>query len=310
VSFAIIDGESIRSAIDLASARKAVRTALVASAKGALVAPDEMAMRFEHGGELHVKGAHLHGSRWIAFKVATGGFPHGGNSGGTMVLDAEHGTPRFFLEDGGWLTEIRTAAAGALATRALAVDPVCRIAIVGTGIQARYQLEAHRDAIPDATFVVWGRTAEHAQAFADQNEMDCAESLSLALEKADAVVTTTSARSPVVTIEHIRPGLHITAMGSDTPDKQEIDAEVLRRCELVAADDVTVTRRVGELHHAPDVHDRAINLGAILSGEHPGRAAHEALTLCDLSGIGAEDAAMAELVLDRLDLDRLSVAPS
>jgi len=293
----VIDAETVRSAVSLATAREAVRDALVAVSKGTAIAPDELAMRLPHGGELHVKGAHLVGSRWIAFKVATGGFPNGGNSGGTMVLEAESGAPTFFLADGGWLTEIRTAAAAAIASRTLAIESPRRVAILGTGIQAGYQIEAHRDLLPAASFVVWGRTEAHRNAFGEQHGAQVATTLEEAVAGADVIVTTTSARKPILLASQISPGVQITAMGSDTADKNELDPAILQRADLIAADDVTVTSRVGELHHAPGEAARAINLGDLLSGTQPGRADASQITVCDLCGLGVEDAAMAELVL-------------
>ena len=115
----IIEEAAIRDVVSVADARQAVRDAFCAFAAGGVIAPDEMAMKLDHGGELHVKGAYL-GGDVIAFKSATGGFPGGGNSGFTAVLDAHTGAPVAILRDGGWLTEMRTAAASAVSALALA----------------------------------------------------------------------------------------------------------------------------------------------------------------------------------------------
>ena len=115
----VLDADTVRSRVSLAAARGAVHDAFCALADGDVVAPDEFAMHLANGGELHVKGAHL-GGPYLAFKAAAGAFPEGGNSGFTAVLDAATGAPAAILDDGGWLTEIRTAAASAVSARALA----------------------------------------------------------------------------------------------------------------------------------------------------------------------------------------------
>ena len=122
-----------------------------------------------------------------------------------------------------------------------------------------------------------------------------------AVQGANVVLTVTLARDPLVRAEWIEPGTHITAVGSDGPDKQELDAEVLQRADLVVADRLAQCVALGEIHHAVDAGllqaDACVELGAIVVGEAPGREADEQITVADLTGVGAQDAAIASATL-------------
>ncbi len=115
------------------------------------------------------------------------------------------------------------------------------------------------------------------------------------------VITVTLARDPLVRAEWIEPGTHITAVGSDGPDKQELDVEVLHRADLVVADRLAQCIELGEIHHAVDAGrlqaDDCVELGAIVAGEAPGRETDEQITVADLTGVGAQDAAIGSATL-------------
>lgn len=176
----------------------------------------------------------------MCFKVATGGFPGASPTGFTVVLDATTGTPRWLLADGGLLTEMRTAAAGALASATLARPDAHRLLVVGTGEQARAQIHAHREALPHLAVTVWGRNRTAAAALAAELDTGLADDLGAAVADSDIVVTATSSRGPL--IESVEPGTHVTAVGSDTPGKQELDPALLRRAEVVACDALDLRR--------------------------------------------------------------------
>jgi ornithine cyclodeaminase len=125
-----------------------------------------------------------------------------------------------------------------------------------------------------------------------------------AVEGADIVVTVTSSREPLVRADWLAPGTHITAVGSDGPNKQELHTDVLKRADLIVADSRTQCLRLGEIHHA--VADGAIQeerigceLGEITAGRKPGRRSDSEITVCDLTGVGVQDVAAAALVLAR-----------
>ena len=285
--------------VSVADARRAAHDAFCALADGKVVAPDELAMHLAHGGELHIKGAYL-GGEVIAFKAASGQFPEGGNSGFTAVLDASSGAPMAILSDGGWLTEMRTAAASAVTAEALARPDSRALAILGGGFQAAFQVEALRDVFDLETVRVWSRTSETAQTFADANDAEVAPSVADAVDDADIVICCTPSRAPLLEASMLAPGTHVVAMGADMVGKRELGADVVARADVYVYDSTEVTSRVGELQHVPDAVGRAIDLGDLLTGRAEGRTADNQITVADLCGLGIQDAAMAQLVMSRL----------
>jgi ornithine cyclodeaminase len=294
-------------------ALRAVRTGFEALARGRAVLPGVLHLDLPDArGEVHVKGAHLRGSPFFSIKEAGGfwgnpdrGLPVG--SGLVLVFDAQTGGPRAILLDNGYLTELRTGAAGALAALLLARAELRRVGILGAGSQARYQLEALCAARRPGRARVWSRRREPAEAYAREMTLRLGLPVEVAgtareAVEADLVVTTTTAREPVVRAEWLQPGLHVTAVGSDSPEKQELEPGVLARADLVVADHLGQCLRLGEIHHAvaaglmraEDVH---AELGEVAAGLKPGRTSDEQVTIADLTGVGVQDAALADLVV-------------
>jgi ornithine cyclodeaminase len=119
-----------------------------------------------------------------------------------------------------------------------------------------------------------------------------------AVHDADVVLTCTASREPLVRAEWLAERVHVTAVGSDGPGKQELDPEVLRASDLLVCDAREQCVRLGELQHAPEQLDRAVELGEIAAGRE-GRTEQMRLTVCDLTGVGVQDVAAAALVLER-----------
>ncbi|HXV33032.1 MAG TPA: hypothetical protein VD769_03395 [Gaiellaceae bacterium] len=297
-----------------AEALAAVRAAFVALARGEVTLPGVIGLELpEAEGEVHVKGAYLHGSPTYSFKVASGfyrnperGLPVG--SGLVLAFSAETGQLAAVLFDNGYLTELRTGAAGALAADLLARPRVRKAAFVGVGGQARYQLEALAGVRTPEVVAAWGRDRAKAEAYAAEMRgrlglaVEAAASVREAVEGADVVVTTTPSREPLVRAEWLAPGAHVTAVGSDMPEKQELDAAVLARADKVVADRLEACLENGEIHRAvaagaitaENVH---AELGQIAAGERPGRESEDEITVADLTGVGVQDAALAALVV-------------
>jgi ornithine cyclodeaminase len=264
----------------------------------------------EHRGEVDVKTAYVPDLPGFAIKVSPGFFdnPKRGlpSLNGLMILfDAQTGLVDCLLLDNGYLTEVRTAAAGAVAARHLARPEAASAAILGAGAQARLQLEALTLVRPIERARIFARNAMKAEAAAAELSTrlgivvvavaDARE----AVAGADIVVTTTPAERPILMASWLEPGQHVTAMGSDSEHKNEIDPHIFARVDYVA-DSLAQTRRLGELAHAlraglvPD--ERTFKeLGDVVAGRRPGRESPEAITLCDLTGTGVQDTAIAVL---------------
>ncbi|TRO21740.1 ectoine utilization protein EutC [Ectopseudomonas mendocina] len=264
----------------------------------------------EHNGEVDVKTAYLPGVAHFAIKVSPGFFdnPKLGlpSLNGLMMLFSAHtGLADALLLDNGYLTAVRTAAAGAIAAKWLAREDAKVVAILGAGEQARLQLQALRLVREVREVRIWARDPAKAQAMAAElDDARAVDSVDAALDSADIAITTTPSREPLIQPQHLRSGLHITAMGSDAEHKNEIAPAVLARVDAYVADRLSQTRVLGELHHAiaaglVHAEDDFAELGQVIAGQRPGRTAPEQITLCDLSGTGAQDTAIASLVYQR-----------
>jgi ornithine cyclodeaminase len=293
-----------------------IERAFEALATGAVVMPPILSMELaEANGEVDVKTAYIPGFDGFAIKVSPGFFdnPKLGlpSLNGLMILfSAKTGLVRAVFLDNGYLTDIRTAAAGAVAARHLAPDEVTTAGVIGTGVQARLQMQAAHLVRPFERVLVYGRSPEKAAACA----ADLATSLGIEVEvttnaktlvkRSQLVVTTTPARSPVLMAEWLHPELHITAMGSDQTGKTEIDPAALVAADLYVCDRVSQCEVSGELEAALAAGLlRGVvppELGEIITGARPGRRSPADITICDLTGTGAQDTAIASHVAGML----------
>lgn len=292
----------------------AVRDAFAKLARGEVTLPEVLDLDLpEHGGELHVKGAYIHGTPYYSIKTASGfyknpevGLPVG--AGMVCVFDASTGMPVALLFDNGFLTDLRTGAAGALAADLLARPDASRAAIIGCGIQGRYQLAALLGVRKITHVAAYDLSAASAQSYAEEMAalhgiaVDAAPSAQAAVADADVVVTSTPSRQPYFAASWLRPGLHVTSMGADMPAKQELEAAALGRADRVVADSLSQCMTQGEIHHAVAAgtlraEDVFAELGEIAAGLKPGRCSDTEITIADLTGVGVQDAAVANIVV-------------
>ncbi len=269
-------------------------------------------------GEVDVKTAYIPGLDSFAIKVSPGFFnnPSIGlpSTNGLMIqFSAKTGLIEALLLDNGYLTDVRTAAAGAVAAKYLARKDAHVAAIFGAGMQAGMQLEALKLVRPITEARIWARNFDNAQkaarnfteklgipvtAVADAKE---------ARDGTDIIVTTTPSETPLIKAEWLVPGQHITAMGSDAEHKNEIDPALFQRSIIYVADSLSQTRRLGELHHAISAGIVAADtvfpeLGQIVLNKAKFRRQAEDITFCDLTGTGVQDTAIARLATERASL--------
>ena len=306
----IIEESVLRARVREPAALAAAERAFRALADGRVSVPAPMHLTVPDAlGEVHVKAAAIRGSEVFAVKVASGfyenpgrGLPSG--SGLMLVFDAETGFPVGLLRDNGYLTDLRTGAAGALAVRELAPERFGRVAVIGSGAQARYQLRAMAQVRRWEETRVWSPRPEHVRRCCEELERELdgrvegAATVAAAVRGADLVVTVTPSTQPLVYAGWLEPHATVIAVGSDGPAKQELALDVLLRADRVIADSLAQCLRLGELHHAevagvlPKVRVTG-ELGDVVVGRIPGRTGDE-LIVCDLTGVGAQDAAVAE----------------
>jgi len=305
----------IRNLIGPDEAYQAVREAFAALARSEVLQPPVIGFDLtDRRGEVHLKGAYLEGAPHFSFKVATGfydnpdrGLPTG--SGLVLVFDAWTGFPAALLQDNGYLTEMRTAAAGTLACQTLARDDARVLGLIGAGAGARYQLRAMAHARELERVVIWSRSEERVALFIEEMEAEFAFGIERAaspeavVSAAGIVITATPSREPLIPVDALHAGLHLTCVGSDQPGKQELDAAAFRRIDRVYVDHLEQAASQGELQHAlvAGVIGRdeiAGTLGEVLVGLKKGRRDPDEITLCDLTGTGAQDSAIASLCVE------------
>ena len=285
-----------------------VEGAFRALAEGGVVMPPILGMTIgERNGEVDVKTAYIPGFDSFAIKVSPGFFdnPKKGlpSLNGLMVLlSSETGIVRAVLLDNGYLTDLRTAAAGAVAARHLAPRRVQTAGVIGAGMQARLQMQALKLERDFAELLVWAPRAEAADRFAQEQSgvlgvpVRRAASAEEVVRRSQIVVTATPARSPVLMADWLHPGLHVTAMGSDAPEKNELDPQILARADLFVCDRIEQSRSRGELRGAEAAGVtglQPVEIGEICAGLKPGRGSEEEITVCDLTGTGVQDTAIA-----------------
>lgn len=293
-----------------------IEKAFVALAEGRVIMPPVMSMDLPMvNGEVDAKTAYIPGFECFALKVSPGFFDNPGlglpSLNGLMILfSAQTGLVQAVFLDNGYLTDIRTAAAGAVAARHLAPEVVATAGVIGTGLQARLQMQAAHLVRPFARVLVWGRDADRAAACAGELERmlevpaQAVSDPARLVAESQLVVTTTPAREPVLKADWLHPGMHITAMGSDAGHKNEIEPAALARADLYVADRASQTEALGELRSAIAAGlwpgGVPAELGQVITGDAPGRRRPEDITIADLTGTGAQDTAIASHVLDRL----------
>lgn len=295
---------------------EAIERAFVWLAEGKVEMPPIMHIDVkENAGDVDIKSAYVRGLDQFAVKIGAGffnnhkiGLP---NSPASVVLvSSQTGVVEAVLLDNAYLTDVRTGAAGAVAAKHLARRGPLVAGIVGTGVQARYQLEALAVVREVKRTMVWGRDGAKARAYADEMakklgiDVAAVGSAEEAVRASDVVVTTTNATAPLVRAEWLKPGLHITAMGADLAGKQELDPAVFGRADRVVCDRRSQCEKMGDLQHALASGvlkslSGVAELGEVAAGRAPGRTSDSQITICDLTGTGVQDTAIGVLAYRR-----------
>ncbi|WP_346796144.1 cyclodeaminase [Halomonas sp. Bachu 37] len=291
----------------------AVEAGFVALGRGDAVQPSILSMAIpEANGEVDVKTAHIRGGERFAIKISPGFFDNPkiglpSLNGLMLVLSAKTGLVEAVLFDEGYLTAMRTALAGAIAAKHLARRDSRRVAVLGAGEQARLQIQALRLVRDIDTVDVWARRGEAANDYADHlREAGLAvqvhDSVAAACAEADIIVTATPSREPLLHARDLPEGVHVTAMGSDSPEKRELDDSVLTRADAFVCDTRAQSETNGELKGFAGgqppfkVHE----LGRVIAAEERLRLSQATITVCDLTGTGVQDTAIADYALQQL----------
>ena len=286
-----------------------IEQAFKSLSKGQTTMPPIMRIDIEkYHGESDVKAAYIEGLDSFAIKIASGFFdnPKIGlpSSNGLMVLlDSQTGVIKSVLLDEGYLTDLRTAIAGAIATKYLSNLHSTRVGIIGAGIQAKLQLKAIMLVRKIKKATIWARDISKANNFIrtlhDLNlEITTSNSCEELANNSEIIVTTTPSKSPLLDYNWIKKGTHITAMGSDAEHKNELDPIIIKRCDKYIPDNQSQTSVLGELNHAIQKNiisssTKFSDLGDVIMNPKLGRNNKDDITICDLTGTGVQDTAIA-----------------
>jgi len=292
-----------------------IEEGFVAYSKGRAVVPPVGELIFKDPpGDVHIKYGYLIGDDFYVIKIASGFYesPESSRykSDGLMLL-FKQGTGELAcaLLDECYLTHVRTAAAGAVVAKYLAPQKVRCIGIFGAGMQGRMQLEYLKSITDCRDVIVWGLNQKEVdeykqvmekQGFNIRTTLD-AEDIAA---NCNLIITATPATSPLLSADQIQKGVHITAMGSDTPEKNELDPRILQKASIVVADSISQCLLRGEIHHAIKVgvlrQEEIVELGNVIVNKELQRTYEDQITVADLTGVAVQDIQITKAVYKAL----------
>jgi alanine dehydrogenase len=311
----LINDNEVRDLIGMKEAIVAVEDAFRAFAEGRATMPAKTYLDFsQYSGDLRVMPAAI-GSTYAGVKIVNS-HAHNPERGlpavmGTYLLVAQETGVPLAIIDATYLTAVRTGAASAVATKFMARQDSKSVGLVGSGVQAHFQLEAMFAVLDIKRVVAWAPSndSERRSRFVDEMAARFPDleisGTDLIADAADSevVCTTTPSHGPLVNDDMIKPGTHINAVGADGPGKQELEPALLKRSRIIVDEweqashggEINVPFLGGEL----DKEDVTGSLPEVIAGRLKGRESDDQVTVFDSTGLAIEDIAVASLVYDR-----------
>jgi len=307
--------DDIRSAAEAMDLTPNIEAGFIAYSKGEVVVPPVGELVFgQPPGDTHIKYGYIRNDEIFVVKIASGfydnpahGLPSG--SGLMLVFSQKTGFLQSILLDEGYLTNIRTALAGRIAARYLAPKKIDAIGIYGTGAMARLQLTYLASETDCRNVVVWGRSDESLRRYCEDMtalgyHVTPTRKSSDVTDACNLIVMTTPSTEPLVTAGQVRRGTHITAIGSDTPEKQELDERILGSANVIVSDSIEQCRSRGEIFHALRAghlsEKDVLELGNVINSGTRARTSESDITVADLTGVAVQDIQIAKAVCERL----------
>ena len=294
---------------------ESIEKGFVEYSRGNSVVPPVGELLFDQPpGDVHIKYGYIKNQDNYVVKIASGFSENDkvglSSSHGVMVMfDSKTGYLNCVLHDEGYLTNVRTAIAGAICAKYLAPKQIDGIGIVGTGIQARMQLEYLKLVTDCREVFILGRNKEKISKYIDDmkyhgfNIRTSSNSKDLC-ENSNLIVTTTNANESLIYKDDIKEGTHITAVGSDTPEKRELDPEILSIADTVVVDSIPQCLERGETKNALDRNlikkEDLIEIGSIIDSDKKLRKNNNEITVADLTGVAVQDIMITNAVYEQL----------
>ena len=314
---AVLKLDEIKRLVDTPLLIQEIETGFALYSEGKVNVPPVGFLHFDDPpGDVHIKYGFVSGDEYYVLKVASGfydnpklGLP--ASDGLLLVFSQKTGELELILLDKCWLTDMRTAAAGAVAAKHLAAKRIHHIGIVGTGVQARMQLEMLRTVVDCKSCFIWGRDSTKVQGMIEDLRaresvqawglnIQATPTLDDLVSQCNLIVTTTSAKSPLIRADQVQRGTHITAMGSDDLGKQELEAALLAKADLVVADSISQCVHHGEclaaVREGLIEEGSILELGQVIKNPAIGRTSEDQITVADLTGVAIQDIQIAKMV--------------
>lgn len=308
----ILNRQQILAAFDAESITPLLKQGFIAYTKQQVQQPPVQHFLFEQAtGDCCIKSAWLEGDELFVVKVSAGFYRNAerglaSNQGLVMAFSAQTGEPRALLQDEGWLTALRTALVGRIAAELCAPPHIQAIGMVGTGLQARLQLQCLKPVTDCRDVWVWGRdeqalTAYRRDAEAEGFRVQTTQDASELAAHCQLIVTTTPSREPILQAADIRPGTHITAVGADAPGKQELATDLVARADALLVDALAQCADYGEIATAYRQNRLTstpiVEMGAVLAQGKRVRSEPQHITIADLTGLAIQDLQIVKGVL-------------
>lgn len=293
----------------------AIEEGFVAYSRGKAVVPPVGELVFDNPpGDVHIKYGYITGDEYYVVKIASGFYENlkyniPSSSGLMLLFKQKTGELSAILLDEGVLTNVRTAVAGAIAARYLAPKTVTCIGIIGAGIQGRKQLEYLKSVVSCRDVLAWGINERELVAYKEDMEsfgyrVQTTLSIDEIASECNLMVTATPSQNPLLHADQIKDGTHITAVGSDTPQKNELDPAILQKANIVVADSIRQSQSRGEIFQARKAgllnENTLVELGQVIANKKLGRAREDQISVVDLTGVAVQDIQVARTVLQRL----------
>jgi len=311
----IVTLDEIKAVLPKIDLMEEIEAGFSAYSNGEVVVPPVGELNFKDPpGDVHIKYGYIRDDDVYVIKIASGFYQNkllglSNGQGMMVVFDQKNGKPLGLLQDEGYLTDVRTAVAGAICAKYLAPNNIQAIGIIGTGVQARMQLEYLKSVTDCRSAIIWGRSESaldhYKTSMADSGFIiETTMALDQVTDNCNLIVTCTASEKPIIRKDQIKGKIHITAMGSDTPNKQELDSNVLSKADLIIADSRLQCEVRGEIHHAIKNKivsmDSIVELGEIINGDRQGRTTGSELTVADLTGVAVQDIQISKAVLHNI----------
>jgi len=314
----IFDRAQIEDALQQVDVTTAIEHGFVAYSRGKVVVPPVGELVFEDPpGDVHIKYGYIKDDDYFVIKVASGFYGNveiglSPSDGLMLVFSQKTAQLECILLDECHLTNVRTAAAGAVVAKYLTPSTVERIGVFGAGVQGKMQVEALLPIINCRDVIVWGTGDEELEAYREaMSGHGLSIQTTLTGEEIAAtcnlIITATPSHTPLLRAEQIREGTHITAMGADTREKNELEPAILQKADRVIADSIEQCRVRGDIFHALEAgvlrDGDVVELGDVIADPTLGRTSDSQITVADLTGVAVQDIQISKAVYEVLKLD-------